>query len=62
MIKELSIYCAGSICFSKYAGVASLKDKRGISILNRFQKIFSKGCKPNKTWVDHGGEFLQLTF
>ena len=48
--------------FSKYAWVSSLKDKREISIVNRFQKTFSKGCKPNKTWVDHGGEYLQITF
>ena len=34
--------------FSKYAWVVPLKDKRGISIINSFQKIISKGCKPNK--------------
>ena len=34
--------------FSKYAWVVPLKDKRGISIVNVFQKIVSKGRKPNK--------------
>ena len=34
--------------FSKYVWVVSLKDKRGISIVNAFRKIISKGCKPNK--------------
>ena len=34
--------------FSKYAWVVSLKDKRGINIVNAFQKIISQGCKPNK--------------
>ena len=34
--------------FSKYAWVVPLKDKRGISIVNAFQKIISKGRKPNK--------------
>ena len=34
--------------FSKYAWVVPLKDKRGISIVNAFQKITSKGRKPNK--------------
>ena len=43
--------------FSKYAWVFPLKDKRGITIVNAFQKIISKGRKPNKIWVDQGGEF-----
>ena len=43
--------------FSKYAWVVPLKDKRGISTVNAFQKIISKGRKPNKIWVDQGGEF-----
>ena len=34
--------------FSKHVWVAPLKDKRRISIVNAFQKIISKGCKPNK--------------
>ena len=34
--------------FSKYAWVVPLKDKRGITIVNAFQKIISKGCKPKK--------------
>ena len=42
--------------FSKYAWVVPLKDKRGISIVNVFQKIISKR-KPNKIWIDQGGEF-----
>ena len=43
--------------FSKYAWVVPLKDKRGITIVNAFQEIISKGRKPNKIWVDQGGEF-----
>ena len=43
--------------FSKYAWVVPLKDKRGITIVNAFQKIISKERKPNKIWVDQGGEF-----
>ena len=35
--------------FGKYAWVFPLKDKKGINIVNAFQKIFDKsGCKPNK--------------
>ena len=44
--------------FSKYAWVVPLKDEKGISIVNAFQKIL-KGSdrKPNKIWVDKGSEF-----
>ena len=45
------LLCATNI-FSKHAWVVSLKDKREISIVNAFQKIISKGRKPNKIWVD----------
>ena len=45
--------------FSKYAWVAPLKDKRGITNVNTFQKIISKERKrwANKIWVEQGGEF-----
>ena len=42
--------------FSKYAWVVPLKDKRGISIVDAFQKVISKR-KPNKIWVNQAGEF-----
>ena len=48
--------------FSKYAWVFPLKDKRGISIVNALQKIISKRRKPNKIWVDQGGEFYNKLF
>ena len=41
--------------FSKYAWVVPLKDKKGISIANVFQKKLDKsGRNPNKIWVDKG--------
>ena len=43
--------------FSKYEWVVSLKDKGGITIVNAFQKIISKGRKSNKICVYKGGEF-----
>ena len=44
--------------FSKYAFVTPLKDKKGISIVNAFNKIIKQSNrKPNKIWVDQGGEF-----
>ena len=43
---------------SKYAFVIPLKDKKGISIVNAFNKIIKQSNrKPNKIWVDQGGEF-----
>ena len=44
--------------YSKYAWVAPLKDKKGVSIVNAFQSILNKyNRKPNKIWVDKGSEF-----
>ena len=35
-----------------------MKDKKGIAIINAFQKILKESnCKPNKIWVDKGSEF-----
>ena len=48
------LLCAIDI-FSKYAWVVPLKDKRGISIVNAFQKRISKEREPNKIWVKQGG-------
>ena len=46
-----------NLYFSEYAWVVSLKDKRGISIINAFQKIISEGRKPNKIQVVQGSKF-----
>ena len=44
--------------YTKYASVVSLKDKKGISIVNVFQKIINDSKRrPNKIWVDRGSEF-----
>ena len=49
--------------YSKYAFVIPLKDKKGISILNAFDKIIKQyNRKPNKIWVDQGGEFYNNIF
>ena len=40
--------------FSKYAWV--------VPIANAFEKIILKGRKPNKIWVDQGGEFYSNLF
>ena len=49
--------------YSKYAFVIPLKDKKGISIVNAFNKIIKQSNrKPNKIWLDQGGEFYNNVF
>ena len=44
--------------YSKYAWVVPLKDKKGLSIVNAFQKILKQPArKPHKIWVNKGSEF-----
>ena len=42
--------------------VIPLKDKKGVSIVNGFQKMISEGRKPSKIWVDQGSEFYNNSF
>ena len=43
--------------FSTYELVINLKDKKGITIFNAFQKILDElKRKPNKIWVGNGSE------
>ena len=49
--------------YSEYAFVIPLKDKKGISIVNAFNKIIKQSNrKSNKLWVDQGGEFYNNVF
>ena len=57
--------------FSKYTQVIPLKDKKGASIVNAFQKILNdsskneaedKGRKPKKIYVDKGSQFYNNSF
>ena len=48
---------------SKYGWVVPLKDKKGVSIANLFQKILKESNrKPNKIWVDKGSKFYNNFF
>ena len=47
---------------SKYAWVVPSKDKKRTVNVTAFQKIISKGRKPNKTWVDQGSKFYDNPF
>ena len=56
------LLCAIDV-FSKYARVVPLKDKKGVSIVDAFQKIFDDSDrKRNKIWVDKGSEFYNNSF
>ena len=49
--------------FSKYAWVVPLKDKKGVSIVNAFQKILKESNrKTNKIWIYKGSEFYNNSF
>ena len=49
--------------FSKYAFAVPLKDEKGASIINAFNKIIKKSNrKPNKIWINQGGEFYNHVF
>ena len=49
--------------FSKCAFVVSLKDKKGISLANAFDKIIKQSKrKPNNIWVDQGSDFYNNNF
>ena len=40
-----------------------MKDKKGLSIVNAFQKILNDSArKPNNIWVDKGSEFDNSSF
>ena len=44
--------------YSKNAWVVLLKDKKGVNIVNAFQKMLKESArKPHKIWVDKGSEF-----
>ena len=61
--KEFRILLCVIDIFSKYAWVDPLKDKKGVTIVNAFQKILDRsGRKPNKIWVDKGSEFYNSFF
>ena len=49
--------------FSKYAWIVSLKDKKGVAIVNASQSILKNfNKKPNKMWVDKCSEFYNSSF
>ena len=60
--KGIKYFLCAIDLFSKYTWLASLKDKRGISLISAFHKIISKGCKTDKIRADQVGEFYNKLF
>ena len=61
--KEINYILCSIDLYGKYAFVIPLKDKKGISIGNSFNKIIKKSNrKTNKIWVDQGEEFYNNVF
>ena len=56
------ILCAVDL-YSKYAFVIPLENKKETSVTNGFNKIIKQSHrKPNKLWVDQGGEFYNNVY
>ena len=61
ILKDFIFYCVIDID-SKYAWVVPLKDRKGITITNAFQKYLDdSGCKPSKILADKGIEFYNTS-
>ena len=61
--KKFRFLVCGIDIFSKYAWIIPLKDKKGVTIVNAFQKILKESKrKPNKIWADKKSEFYINSF
>ena len=61
--KGIKYFLCAIDLYSKYAFVIPLKDKKGISVANAFDKMIKQSeRKPNKIWVDQGSEFYNNNF
>ena len=60
--KKIKCLLCPTVFFSKYAWVVLFIEKRGIIIANSFKKLVSRKRKPNKIWVDQGGELYNNLF
>ena len=61
--KGIKYLVCGIDLYSMYAFVIPLENKKGISVTNGFNKIIKQSNrKPNKIWVDQGGEFYNNVF
>ena len=60
-MKELGFYYVLLMFIANMLGLFFFKNKKGIIIINAFQKIIDQwNRKSNKIWVDKGSEFDSL--
>ena len=56
--KNVKYFLCVTDVFTTYAWVKYLEDKKGKIILNALMEIVNEANrKPNKLWIDQGGEF-----
>ena len=61
--KGIKYFLCAIDLFGKYAWVIPMKDKKGITITNAFEKILKESNrKPSKIWFDKGSEFYNNSF
>ena len=61
--KDIKYLLCAIDLYNKYAFVIPLKDKKGFSVTNAFNKTTKQyERKPNKIWVDQGSEFYNHVF
>ena len=61
--KEIRYLLCAIDLFSKYAFAVPLRDKKGVSIVNAFQRFLNNSNrKANKIWVDQSSEFYNNVF
>ena len=56
----MQLICLVSSSQLIYSWLVPLKDEKGTSIANAFQKIISEERKQNKIWVDQDSEFYNI--
>ena len=61
--KEITFLSCANDLFGKYAWIIPLKDKKGVTIVNTFQKVLDKSdCMPTKIWNGRDNEFDDSSF
>ena len=61
--KEIRFLLCAIDIFSKYAWAIPLKDRKGVTIVNDFQKVLEKSDRnPNETWYIKAVNFMTVLF
>ena len=61
--KEIRFLLCAIDIFSKYAWAIPLKDRKGVTIVNDFQKVLEKSDRnPNEIWYIKAVNFMTVLF